>query len=311
MQTTMLGASAESRRYERIRLLVRWTPLLLLLPVALELIVFRYIPSFSAILQSFTNWDGLRKNKFVGLDNYIDLFGDRVFRTAFWNMLVYTAVRTGALLIMAFIAAELVLSVRNERLRMMWKVLFVIPMVVPRAVNYLMWAFIYDPQVGMLNQFLELVGLGGLAQPWLGQTSTALTSLALIGFPFVSTLAFLIFIASLEGISRDLIETTELEGGSIWQRIFSVDVPMLRGAIVFVTVLMILEALQTVDPQLILTRGGPGDATELPGYYLYRTAFQYQKFGMACAVGVIMLFVGLVFSITSIWLRYKGAYDVD
>ncbi len=311
MQSMAITAAAETRRYQRIRLLILWTPLLLLLPVAIELIVFRYVPSLSAIWYSFTNWDGLRKNKFVGLDNYLDLFNDRVFRAAFWNMLVYAVIRTGAMLVMALVAAELVLSVRNERTRMIWKIVFVIPMVVPRAVNYLMWAFIYDPQVGMLNQLLNLVGLGELAQPWLGQSSTALASLAFIGFPFVSTLAFLIFVASLEGVSRDLIETTELEGGSIWQRIFAVDIPMLRGAIIFVTVLLVLECLQTVDPQLILTRGGPGDATELPGYYLYRTAFQFQQFGMACAVGVLMLLVGLVFSVSSIWLRYRGAYDVD
>ncbi len=309
--TAAIGISANARRNQRIKVLVRWTPLLLLVPVAIELIVFRYIPSFSAIYHSFTNWDGLRRNHFVGFNNYTYLFGDRVFRAAFWNMLVYATVRTLAILVMAFIAAELVLAVRSERLRMIWKVLFVLPMVVPRAVTYLMWAFLYDPQVGMINELLGLVGLGGLAQPWLGQSSSALLSLAFIGFPFVSTLAFLIFTSSLEGISRDLIETTDLEGGSVWQRIFAVDVPMLRGAIIFVTVLLILEALQTVDPQLILTRGGPGDATELPGYYLYRTAFQFQKFGMACAVGVLMLLVGLVFSFASIWVRYRGAYDVD
>jgi ABC-type sugar transport system permease subunit len=214
-------------------------------------------------------------------------------------------------LLFAFIAAELIFSIRNERVRMFWKIAFVIPLVVPRSVVYLMWAFIYDPQVGLVNEVLHLVGLDGLRQPWLGQSSTSLASLAFIGFPFVASLAFLIFVASLEGLPRDIIETAELEGCPVWKRIFNVDLPMLRGGFIFVAVLLILEGIQTTEPQLILTRGGPGTSTELPAYFLYRTAFEYSQFGKACAVGVVMLGVGLVFTILSLWLRYRSAYDVD
>lgn len=290
---------------------VKYTPYILLLPVAIELIVFRYIPSFSAIYYSFTDWDVFGNSEMIGWENYQELFDDRVFKETLWNMLTYTTIRTLATLTMAFIAAELILSVRDPLIRMYWKIAFVIPMVLPRAVLYMLWGFIYEPQTGMLNEALSTVGLGGLSQPWLGQSETALAALSIIGFPFVSTLAFLIFITSLEGISRDLIETSELEGGSVLKRIFAVDLPMLRAPIIFLGLLIALESMQTIEPQIILTRGGPGTATEMPGHYLYVIAFSYSKFGLACAVGVIILLVGLLMSGVSTWLRYRGAYDVD
>ena len=302
-------ATATPRR--RLRLTSRFVPFLFLLPVAAELIIFRYIPTFSAFYHALTNWDGRKKDTFIGLNNFVDLFNDNVFRDAFVNMAEYTTMRTIGVLLFAFIAAELIFSIRNERTRMFWKIAFVIPLVVPRSVVYLMWAFIYDPQVGLINELLNAIGLGAFQQPWLGQSSTSLASLAFIGFPFVASLAFLIFVSSLEGLPRDIIETADLEGCSIWKRIWNVDLPMLRGGVIFVAVLLILEGIQTTEPQLILTRGGPGTSTELPAYYLYRTAFDYSKFGQACAVGVVMLGVGLFFAAISMWLRYRSAYDVD
>ena len=290
---------------------VRYTPLLFLLPVAIELIIFRYIPSFSAIYYSFTDWDVMGDWKMVGLENYRELFDDRVFKSTLWNMLTYTSIRTVATLTMAFIAAALVLSVRDPVIRMYWKIAFVMPMVMPRSLLYILWGFIYEPQAGMLNEGLIAIGLEGLTQPWLGQSSTALAAISIIGFPFVSTLAFLVFITSLEGISRDLIETSELEGGSVLKRIFVVDLPMLRAPIIFIALLVALESMQAVEPQLILTRGGPGSATEMPGHYLYTVAFSYFNFGLACAIGVIILLIGLILSGISTWMRYRGAYDVD
>ena len=159
MTSLALDETAAVQQRRPVRLLTRWIPFLFLLPVAVELIVFRYVPTFSAFYHSFTNWDGRRKDAFIGLRNYFSLFEDAVFRDAFVNMVEYTFLRTVGVLLFAFIAAELIFSIRNERVRMFWKIAFVIPLVVPRSVVYLMWAFIYDPQVGLVNEVLHLVGL--------------------------------------------------------------------------------------------------------------------------------------------------------
>jgi raffinose/stachyose/melibiose transport system permease protein len=289
----------------------KYLPWILLAPVLIHLVIFRYIPTFSAFYYSLTRWNGIKASKFVGLRNYTDLLTDYVFLDGLKNMVIYTGLRVVLLIFFAFLAAELVFSFKSARVRTFWKVVFVIPLVVPISVTYLLWGFIFEPQTGMLNSILEAVGLGAYANQWLGTSATALYSIAFVQFPFVAGLSFLVFISALEGISGDVLDACKVEGCGRIRRIFAVDIPMLRGSLIFIAVLIVLGGIQAVEPQLILTRGGPGTATESPGWYVYRAAFQYSDFGLAAAAGVIMVFVGLAFSFYTVRARYKGAYDVD
>ena len=289
----------------------RYLPWILLAPVLVHLIIFRYLPTLAAFYYSLTNWNGIKAAKFVGLRNYIELLTDYVFLDGLWNMVIYTVIRVVLLIGFAFLAAELVFSFKSPRVRTMWKIIFVIPLVVPVSVTYLLWGFIFEPQAGMLNTLLQGIGLGSQARQWLGSSSTALYSIAFVQFPFVAGLSFLVFISALEGIPGDVLDACKVEGCGRLRRVWSVDVPMLRGSLIFIAVLIVLGGIQTIEPQLILTRGGPGTATESPGFYVYRAAFQYSDFGLAAAAGVIMVFVGLVFSFYTVRARYKGAYDVD
>ncbi|MBL1241984.1 MAG: sugar ABC transporter permease [OCS116 cluster bacterium] len=291
-------------------LLHRHLPWVLLSPILLHLLIFRYIPTLYAFFYSFTDWDGIRIRRFLGLRNFTDLFSDYVFLEGLKNMAIYTSIRVILILSFAFIAAEMVISFKNANIRTFWKIVFVIPMIVPLAVNYLLWGFILSPQGGMLNSLLEVIGLAEMARPWLGTSATALLSITFIQFPFVSGLAFLVFVSALEGIPADVIDACKVEGCGRLRRIIAVDFPMLRGSMIFVGVLVTLQGIQTVEPQLILTKGGPGIATESPGWFVYRAAFQYGEFGLAAAAGVVMVLVGLVFSFYVVRARYKGAYDV-
>jgi ABC-type sugar transport system permease subunit len=288
----------------------RYLPWVLLAPVLIHLIIFRYIPTFSAFYYSLTKWNGIRASRFVGFRNYTDLFEDYVFLEGLRNMAIYTSLRLVLLTAFAFIAAELVFSFKSARVRTFWKIVFVIPLVVPISVTYLLWGFVFEPQSGLLNSILEAVGLGAYTNQWLGTSATALYSIAFVQFPFVAGLSFLVFISALEGISGDVLDACKIEGCGRIRRIFAVDVPMLRGSLIFIGVLIVLGGIQTVEPQLILTKGGPGTATETPGWYVYRAAFQYGEFGLAAAAGVVMVLVGLVFSFYAVRARYKGAYDV-
>jgi raffinose/stachyose/melibiose transport system permease protein len=288
----------------------RYLPWVLLAPVLIHLIIFRYIPTFSAFYYSLTKWNGIRASRFVGFRNYTDLFEDYVFLEGLRNMAIYTSLRLVLLIAFAFIAAELVFSFKSARVRTFWKIVFVIPLVVPISVTYLLWGFVFEPQSGLLNSILEAVGLGAYTNQWLGTSATALYSIAFVQFPFVAGLSFLVFISALEGISGDVLDACKIEGCGRIRRIFAVDVPMLRGSLIFIGVLIVLGGIQTVEPQLILTKGGPGTATETPGWYVYRAAFQYGEFGLAAAAGVVMVLVGLVFSFYAVRARYKGAYDV-
>jgi ABC-type sugar transport system permease subunit len=288
----------------------RYLPWILLAPVLVHLLIFRYIPTFSAFYYSLTKWNGIKASRFIGLRNYTDLFSDYVFLDGLKNMAIYTSLRVVLLIAFAFVAAELVFSFKSARVRTFWKIVFVIPLVVPISVTYLLWGFVFEPQSGLLNAVLQAVGLGGYARQWLGTSATALYSIAFIQFPFVAGLSFLVFISALEGISGDVLDACKVEGCGRIRRIFAVDIPVLRGSLIFIAVLIVLGGIQTVEPQLILTKGGPGTATETPGWYVYRAAFQYSDFGLAAAAGVVMVFVGLAFSFYAVRARYKGAYDV-
>jgi raffinose/stachyose/melibiose transport system permease protein len=288
----------------------RYLPWILLAPVLIHLIIFRYIPTFAAFYYSLTKWNGIKASRFVGLRNYTDLFEDYVFLAGLRNMVIYTSIRVLLLVFFAFLAAELVFSFKSARVRTFWKIIFVIPLVVPISVTYLLWGFVFDPQSGLLNAVLQAAGLGAYSNQWLGTSATALYSIAFVQFPFVAGLSFLVFISALEGISSDVIDACKVEGCGRIRRIFAVDIPMLRGSLIFIAVLIVLGGIQAVEPQLILTKGGPGTATETPGWYVYRAAFQYGEFGLAAAAGVIMVLVGLVFSFYAVRARYKGAYDV-
>jgi len=293
---------------------IRWVkiiPYLFILPAFTLFVLMRYIPAAQAIYYSFTEWNGIRAAKFIGLDNYTRLFQDQLFLDALINMAGYTVLRTLIIVFMAFFAAELVFSIRSSFMQTFWKIAFIIPLVVPGSVVYLVWAFVFNTQSGILNSLLVAVGLSDLQQPWLGQSSTALWAILFIGFPFVSSFAFLIYTSSLQSLPSEVLDAARVDGCNTLQRILFIDVPLMRGPIALTVILLVLEGIQVLTPQIVLTGGGPGTSTESPANFLYRTAFQYGKFGYATAVGVVMLLIGFVFSYFSIRMRYRGAADVD
>lgn len=290
----------------------RLTPYLFLLPAFVLLIALRYLPAVQAVYYSFTEWRGIVGSpEFVGVDNYVKLFNDQIFLAALRNMAVYTVVRTLLVLGMTFFAAELVYSLRNPTMQFVWQVLLIIPMIIPEIVVFLVWGFVFNTQNGVINTLLGSVGLESWQQPWLSQSSTALGSIILIGFPFVASVPFLIFTSSLQGMPREVLEAARLDGCNTWRRVRYVDLPLMRGPITLAVILLILEGIRVLLPQLVLTGGGPGTSTESPANFLYRTAFQYGDFGLATAVGMIMLLIGLVFSYLSLRIRYQEAADVD
>lgn len=304
---TSIAQTQPTRRFRWHKL----TPYTFLLPTFALLIALRYIPAVQAIRYSFMEWRGFGDPSYVGIENYVRLFQDRIFLASLRNMAIYTTLRTSLILFMAFIGAELVYSVRSSRLQFFWQIVFIIPMIVPNAVVFLVWGFVFNTQSGIINTLLTNIGLESLTQAWLGQSSTALWSIIFIGFPFMASVPFLIMVSSLQSLPDDVIEASYLDGCDYIRRVWHIDLPLMRGPVALATILVVLEGIRELLPQLILTGGGPGTSTESPANFLYRNAFQYGEFGYASAVGIIMLLIGLTFSFISIRLRYRGASDVE
>ena len=232
-----------------------------MLPAILILIAFRYIPAFSAVYHSFTDWTGTNNAAFVGLAQYQALVADPVFWTSLRNVMLYTFGRTVLATLMAFIAAELVYNLRNRQSQWLWRVAFTLPMVIPSTVILLIWRQIYAARLGLLNEFLRAVGLDQWAQPWLGQPNTALLAIMVIGFPLVSGFAFLVISSALMELSTEINEASLLDGCSPLRRVFAIDIPSIIGPTVLVIILSINAGLQEFAPMLIITSGGPVNAT--------------------------------------------------
>lgn len=308
---TIAKPTVQNQPRRRSRTIPLYVPFLFLLPAILLLITFRYIPAFSAVYHSFTDWTGTEAANFVGLAQYQAMLQDEVFWLALRNVVLYTLGRTLLTTTMAFIAAELVYNLRNRQAQWLWRVTFTLPMVIPGTVVLLIWRQIYAARLGLLNEFLRAVGLGDWAQPWLGQPNTALAALIFIGFPLVSGFGFLVISSALMELSSEINEASLLDGCSPLRRVFAIDIPSIIGPLVLVIILSINAGLQEFAPMLIITGGGPINATETPGLYLYQSAFTYGKFGYATAVGTVLMLLTLAFSFFTLRARYRRATDVE
>lgn len=284
------------------RIYANRTVYLFLAPSFLLMLLFSYYPFLSAIQHSFTRWTVGGVSRFVGLNNFIELAGDDIFRTALVNLLLLSAFAIVVNVTAPLFAAELVFNMKSARLQYASRALLVFPMVVPFIVMVLVWGFIYDAEVGIINQFLSLVGLEELRRAWLGDQRFALPAMMFIGFPWVGGFSLLIYLSGLQAISSEILDSALIDGVNVVKRFWFIDLPMVLGQVKLILILSVINSLQSFGVQLILTEGGPGFATLVPGLYMYNMAFWYARMGYATTIGFV-LFI-LIFGLT--YLNFKG-----
>jgi raffinose/stachyose/melibiose transport system permease protein len=209
-----------------------------------------------------------------------------------------------ALLLMfpTIIASVILFRIRNLKAQYLYRVLFCIPMVVPWMVILLMWQFMYNPQYGMFNRTLEMVGLEQLKQTWLGNPDLVKWCLVFMGFPFVATNAALIYIGGLKSVSDSVWEAGALDGVGPLEKFFYLEMPLIISQFKLNLIGTISAAITGFGTQLILTKGGPGFASMVPGLYMYFSAFKSQKYGYASALGLVLFLLSL--AVTLLAMRY-------
>jgi len=181
--------------------------------------------------------------------------------------------------------------------------------VAPGLIYTLLWEKIYDPQLGLLSGVLRLLGIIGPDQVvnWLGDPDLVIPALIFKGFPWIGGTAVLIYMAGLMNISTDVIDATVLDGCSTLKRIWYIDLPQLKGQIKYFVVFGLIGVIQDYNNQLLITEGGPGYTTYVPGYYMYVKAFTAGRMGYASAVGFVMFIV--IFILTLLIMRPKKSDD--
>ncbi|MFA1794029.1 carbohydrate ABC transporter permease [Bacillus velezensis] len=275
----------------------RFIPYLFLAPTLIFLL-FVYIPIIENVFFSLFEWSSFQPEKtFIGLKNYIDLFHDPVFFTALRNNVLYAVIslicQVGGGLILA--------AVLEDRLVRKWspffRTVFFLPVVISMTVIALLFDFIYNPEIGLLNQLLEAVGLDELTRAWLGDENTAMLSVIFVSqWQSVGYIAML-YIVSIQSIPAELYESAQLDGAGKIQQFFHITVPQTKE-MSFVAVVMTLTGAFTVfNEPYILTGGGPGNASEVLSTFLYKSAFTKDMMGYASAIATVVLLLTLALSL--------------
>src|SRR5437764_8490146 len=200
------------------------TSYLFLLPTFLFLAVFNYFPAFSGLYHAFTEWETGGSARWIGIENFRRMAGDEFLWLSIMNQLWLLLAGLVKTLVVPLAVAEMLFHLRSRRLQYALRTLFLVPMVVPGMVGVLLWSFIYDPNIGLLNNLLTSAGLGGLTRAWLGDWRTALPALVGVGFPWIGGLALLIYLAGLMAIPQDVLDSSAIDGAAGWQRIVAIDV---------------------------------------------------------------------------------------
>lgn len=273
-----------------------------LVPAIAVLIAFVYWPLLQNFAFSMMQWDIYSgQSEFVGLENFRKLAKDSVFYTALGNNFLYAVVSLVFQVAGALALAVLIESRRNEKLRRCLRALYFIPSAISLTVSGLLFYFIYEPQLGMLNHLLNAVNLGQLAQPWLGQESTAMMGIIMMsqwqGFGYST----LLFAVAIQRIPRDLFEAAELDGIGPIRQFFHITVPLVREMTGLMVIVTISGAFQVFNEVMVMTSGGPNNSTQVLGTWLYENGFSRNDFGYAAAIATIIFVITLAIGLLQMW----------
>jgi len=295
------ASSLDRRRRAQARLL----PYALLAPSLMFLGLFTYLPVIRVAIESLYDKPhglGDAAARFVGVDNYARVLGDPAFRQAASNNLVYAL---GTLIPTLILALAFALAVqRSTRFNAVLRTVLFFPSLVPLVAAASLFFFIFLPGVGLLDYYLGKIGIEG--PNWLGNSDLALWSV--IGLTVWKNAGYymLFYIAGLQNISRDTIEAATIDGANAWQRLRYVILPALAPTTSFVLVIATINVLTSVDHVVVLTRGGPSNATNLLLYYIFQTAHENFDYGKAAAATLMSVAVLLAISLTSMRVMERG-----
>ncbi|MFY7952534.1 MAG: carbohydrate ABC transporter permease [Armatimonadaceae bacterium] len=281
--------------------------LAMLLPTVALLAVFVYLPALLGLQRAFTHWEAGEDPVPAGLANFRTMAADEYLRLSVGNLVLLLLATLAKTLVAPLLVAELLIGLRSARWQSFLRTVLTLPMVVPGMVVMLLWAFVYDGSVGLLNQILESVGLGAWTRAWLGESSTALAAVVGIGFPWAGGLPLLIYLAGLGGIGSEIHDAASIDGATGWKRVRCVDIPLLRPQIRLLATLTTIGSLQDFGSILILTGGGPGLATHVPALHMYFQAFRFGHFGYAAAIGLALFAV--IFGLSLVQQRLGAEKD--
>ena len=266
-----------------------------LVPTFILFSIFTLYPLFSGLYFSFFDWSGSSANKnFIGFDNYIKLFKDEIFpQTIIHDYFLVVTKVIGIMVLAIFFAVALTqLKIKEAPF---YRVIFFFPNIMSVVVIGILWTFIYNPSLGLINSGLEFIGLGEWARPWLGDEKWALPSLVLPSIWAGIGLFMLMLIGGISNVSKSYYEAAEIDGANEWQQFWKVTLPLVWPQIKISVLYIVITTLNgSFIIVQIMTGGGPNNSTHVMGSYLYQQAFVQFNFGYGATIGVMILIISLI-----------------
>lgn len=287
--------------------------LIVLVPMAVIFLVFWIYPLLDGLWGSFTQWQALSTQRtFVGLRNYGALFQDKIFMKSLWNTLYFAVLYVPASIVLGLALALLIEG--SGSLRTVFRTVYFLPVVTSTIATGLIWAWLYQPSLGLFNQILELVGLP--PQRFMLSTSQALLCIIVYALWKSLGLNMVLFMAGLNNIDPSFHEAARVDGANRRQVFWNITLPLLRPTMVFILVTGIIDTLQVFGPIFIMTSheandspGGPLNSTMVVAVYQWQVAFKELNLGYAAAMGIVLFLIILVVTLlqTSL-LRQRWEY---
>lgn len=276
-------------------------------PWLIGFIIFVVGPMIGLAWLSFHRWDLIGDPRFVGWRNYERLFRDRFFQKSLEVTILYGLGRVPLGVIVALATAILL----NQKIKFVgfWRVIYYLPVVLPPVAVSLVWTWIYNPRYGVLNGFLNGLGLPSVA--WLDDPNLVLPSLMIMAVWGAAGRNMIIYLAGLQGISKDLYAAADIDGATPWTRFWRITLPLLTPVIFFNVVTGMIDTFKLFTQAYVMTEGGPQNQSLFFTYYLWRTAFQEYRMGYASAMTmvvmvIIIILTLIVFRSSKAWVFYEA-----
>ena len=263
--------------------------LLFVLPALVGTFIFIIIPIFCSFALSFADWDLLNDITFVGLDNYKSVLSEPEFLQILINTFVYAISTT----VFAVIIPLIIASILNTKIRgaEAFKTIYFLPFITPAVVIAIVWAWIFDPNIGLVNNLLNT------HYSWLYSTTFAMPVLIFISVWKLVGYNVVLFLTGFSTINQDVYEAAKIDGANSKQIFLKITVPLLKPTIYFVTTVTAISSFQIFDLIYVMTQGGPAGSTDVIVYSIYKYAFEYFDIGKSCALAYILFVIILVLAL--------------
>ena len=275
-------------------------------PNFLIILLFTVIPVFFSLYMSLTDWNILSTPNYIGLENYKDIFVDKLARETFFNTFYFTIVSVPINVFLTLLLAVLL----NQKLRgiTFFRTAYYLPVISASVAVSLMFMWIYANN-GLLNQMLGSIGLEPIR--WLTDPKIALNSVIGVTVWKGLGLNMIIFLAALQDIPSELVEAAAIDGANRVQQFFKITIPLLSPVIFFVTITGVIGSFQSFDLVYNMTKGGPGHATTVIGYYIWKQAFDYMHMGYGAALAYIVFAAILVLTLVQWVIRKSWVFSEE